>query len=64
MTAAIARYHGSGEFYPGIPARDLSAEEVEALAVADRALVERGTLYTIEAVEPPKPMKGGEANGR
>ncbi len=34
------------------------------IETVDRALVERGTLYTIEAVEPPKPMKGGEANGR
>lgn len=44
------RYLGAGgECYPGVPARDLSAEEVAALDPERRQDVRSGKLYRAEA---------------
>lgn len=40
-----ARYTGNGEFYEGIPARDLTDVEYAALTDEQRRLVDSGKLY-------------------
>ncbi len=40
-----AKYIGAGEFYEGVPARDLSNEEYAALTDEQRRLVNSGKLY-------------------
>ena len=46
MTQATAyRYTGAGEFLPGIPARDLTEDDVAALSDEQRALVSDSPLY-------------------
>lgn len=42
------RYVGAGSFYHGIPARDLSQAEYEALTEDQRKLVREGSLYRHE----------------
>lgn len=44
------RYTGDGAFLPGIPARDLTDEDVQALTPEQRAEVEASAIY--EAVAP------------
>lgn len=46
------RYTGRGEFYQGIPARDLTAAEVAALTDEQRAAVASGRLYAPVATRP------------
>lgn len=51
----VYRYVGGGEFYNGIPARDLTEEDVAALdADARRVVAESGHLYApVGAKEAP-----------
>lgn len=42
-----ARYIGAGEFHYGIPARDLTVQEYEALTDEQRRLVDRGVIYEV-----------------
>ena len=44
----IYRYIGDGAHYPGIPARDLSAEEAAALSPEQQADVYSGHVYRAE----------------
>ena len=39
------KYIGNGEFYDGIPARDLTDAEFSALSEEHQRLVENGKLY-------------------
>ncbi len=55
-----ARYTGNGEFYNGIPARDLSAEEYAALSEEQKALVDSGRVYEIVKVARVEPPEGVE----
>ena len=54
-----ARYTGSGEYWNGIPARDLTSKEYEALDDDRRRLVDSGRLY--EVAERPVTPAGEEA---
>ncbi len=49
--AVQARYTGAGEYYNGIPARDLPKEEYAALTDEQRALVDNGALYELAPEE-------------
>ena len=51
-----ARYKGRG-FVPGVPARDLTAEEVERYGVG---FLQRGRLWELVEVE----AEGAQAGGR
>lgn len=55
MAKAKMRYKSGGGFYVGIPARDLSAEEVERYG---REFLLSLGLY--EEVDPPKPRRAKE----
>ena len=51
---ARARYTGNGEYWSGIPARDLSPEEYDALSEDQRRLVDSGRLYEVAPETAPK----------
>ena len=54
------RYVGRhGAFHEGIPARDLTAEDVAALPAGDATLVRHSPLY--EVVAPPAPAPEPES---
>lgn len=56
----VYRYQGQpSEHFHGVPARDLTADDVAALSDEQRAAVEQGTLYVrTRAPEPvAKPVK-------
>lgn len=55
-----AQYIGIGEFYAGIPARDLSDEDWRALTPAQQALVKESPLYEIKT---PAKKKTGKKDG-
>lgn len=46
-----ARYIGDGASIPGIPARDLSAEEIAALSDEQRTALVTSGLYTLTSEE-------------
>ncbi len=46
------RYLGTGEFYHGIPARDLDESEYAALSDEQRQWVDSGTLYDVAPQAP------------
>lgn len=48
-----ARYIGAGEFWNGIPARDLSNEDYAALTEEQRRLVDSGKLYEVQRPAQP-----------
>lgn len=45
MAEPTIRYTGDGEFHSGIPARDLSRDEYDALDKEQRAVVRDSPLY-------------------
>jgi len=51
----IWKWLGKDEFVPGVPARDLSEEEVESRGV--KALVEQSVLYKRTEIEAAKKEK-------
>ncbi len=58
-----AVYKGDGDFFMGIPARDLSAEELAGLDPEQRKLVGGGRLYDLVDEEPAanrEPQKGAK----
>lgn len=53
---AAYRYLGTGEFYNGIPARDLMPEDFDALGAQEQAIVRTGDLYRdLNAPAPANP---------
>ena len=60
MTKAL-EYVGQGAWLPGVPARDLAAEEVESLGLDARALVKSG-LYK-EKRTAKEPAEKAEEKG-
>lgn len=59
MTTVVYVYKGNGEFYSGIPKRDLTQADVERLNEVQLALVQSGTIYT--PATPKKSKKGATA---
>lgn len=55
------KYTGKGAFLPGIPARDLTDDEWNALSADDKKAAERSGLYQ----SPPtkEPVKEEKKNG-
>ena len=49
----LYRYTGDGAHYPGVPARDLTAEEVAALSTEQQADVRSGHIYRAEEGDQP-----------
>lgn len=55
------RYVGHGEYCNGIPARDLSDDDVKALSKDNQAVVATSTLYEVakaQQAEAPKAAEG------
>ena len=48
------RYIGQGQFLMGTPARDMSAEEWQALTAERRAIAESSGLYVIDHEQGPE----------
>lgn len=57
----IYRYTGDGSHYPGVPARDLSAEDVAALRPEQQADVRSGHIYRAEAADQAEPAAPPDA---
>jgi hypothetical protein len=58
---AIYRYLGTGEFYNGIPARDLTQGDFDALGEQEQAIVRTGDLYRdLAAKAPANPTAQGD----
>lgn len=51
MSEITTRYMGRGEFYLGVPARDLTAADLAQLTETARLTVLRGNLYQVIAPE-------------
>jgi hypothetical protein len=51
------------EFFSGVPARDLTAEDVAALGDAEYALVEASGLYQLAGAAKTAPVKQEDAGG-
>lgn len=61
--AIRAKYKGDGEFYHGIPARDLDEDEWQVLDNEQRQLLRSSALYDVKTdreMEPPRKREGGE----
>jgi hypothetical protein len=43
--AVVFKYVGNGDYFHGIPARDLTAEDVEQLDDENKKLLKSSTLY-------------------
>lgn len=54
------KYTGDGSYLPGIPARDLSDEDIEALTPEQRADVAAATIYESATPTKGKPSREGE----
>lgn len=59
MTKVIYVYTGNGDFYYGIPRRDLTEDDVERLNEVELAMVQSGKIYT--PATPKKPKKSADA---
>ena len=44
--AAVYKYVGNGDFFVGVPPRDLSKEDMDALSDEQKESVRKGALYT------------------
>lgn len=69
MTTTKYVYIGQGEHYSGIPARDLTADDVERLNEMQLAMVQTGVLYqpvapVAAAVEPEAKSSGAKKRGK
>lgn len=56
------RYTGDGEYYEGVPARDLDDDEVAALTEEQHAAVMSGRLYQRET--PATTARQEDSDGR
>lgn len=59
QTGAVVRYTGGGAMYvPGVPMRDLTAEEFDELSAEARALVRASGAYAFEEqTAQPEPVE-------
>jgi len=49
----MIRYIGTGDYFLGIPKRDLTDEEFAALPAADQAMILASAIYAQDVGEPP-----------
>lgn len=51
----VATYIGAGEFFPGVPARDIDEADWAALSADEKALVRGSSVYRMASAHPESP---------